>query len=124
MDKTVPSKFFKKCLNCGRSFRKDPSVSFKYWETAKYCSLKCSSQHRKVWNKGRGVSLQYSAIHKWLGTYGKKNGVCFCCGKKRATTWALMADEYSRNIDDYLELCYTCHNRHDRGLLDARKQIP
>lgn len=65
-------------------------------------------------NKGVYTSNSYSTIHKWLVTNFKKSGKCEQCGKECRTTWANMKEEYTRDKENYKELCYHCHNLHDR----------
>src|SRR5688572_20149383 len=59
---------------------------------------------------------QYIAIHIYLNKFNKKTGVCERCGtsESKRTEWALMDGRtYSRDIDDYEELCPSCHRKGD-----------
>lgn len=61
----------------------------------------------------------YMAIHKWLATHFPKSGICEHCGgasKKMANDYALIhGREYSREREDYLELCRSCHRKYDKS---------
>jgi hypothetical protein len=59
--------------------------------------------------------LSYTGYHKWIKCrYGKaKEYECCHCGKT-AHDWAIKKDkEYSKNIDDYISLCRSCHKKYD-----------
>lgn len=57
----------------------------------------------------------YSTIHTWLiRTYGKATK-CEDCGITSAKKyeWANISKEYKRDIEDYKQLCVTCHDIYD-----------
>ncbi len=64
----------------------------------------------------------YAAIHRWLRHWHPKTGICERChvdvGPKGrgGTHYALrnQTEPYTRDRDDYLELCPACHVRFDR----------
>jgi len=57
----------------------------------------------------------YGAIHAYLRKHFPKTGICDECGEAASPTeYALIKGrEYSRNREDYRELCKLCHNRYD-----------
>lgn len=56
----------------------------------------------------------YATIHAWLRNNCDKTGTCDECGKSARTEFALIRGrEYSRNRQDYRELCKRCHNAYD-----------
>jgi len=62
----------------------------------------------------RGQSTGYSAIHLYLRRHFPKRGICDECGRTRRTDYALIRGrKYSRNREDYRELCRQCHNAYD-----------
>lgn len=72
----------------------------------------------------KGDEVGYGALHKWLERHKTRTGTCTRCGarpqpRKRyvATEWANVSGEYRRDLDDYVELCSSCHIRTDRGWL-------
>lgn len=76
----------------------------------------------------KGDAAGYTAIHTYLRKHFPKSGVCDECGDtSRRTEYALIKGrEYSRNREDYRELCKLCHNRYDetggsrwRGVITA-----
>jgi len=59
----------KKCIECNKKFYKKSSESKKYWNTRKYCSMKC--QHIKTSqnlvhgiNKGKKLNLSEEGLAK------------------------------------------------------------
>lgn len=82
------------------------------------------------WNKGidnpfkgelspkwKGTEIKHSQYHMWLQEhYGKAS----CCENKNCKKisntfdWALKTEkEYSRNREDYFQLCRSCHRLYD-----------
>lgn len=68
----------------------------------------------QAWN-WRGEDLGYYALHRYLRDHFPKSGVCSeCGGSTRRTEWALIRGRsYSRDIQDYRELCRECHMIYD-----------
>ena len=63
----------------------------------------------------RGDEVGYSGIHRWLQKHYPKTGTCDECKKRTRTEFALIhGHAYSRNREDYLELCRQCHARYDQ----------
>ena len=73
--------------------------------------------------------VSYNALHTYLRKHFPKSGICDECGEAKRTEYALIkGSEYSRNREDYRELCKLCHNRYDeiggsrwRGVTTARQ---
>ena len=63
--------------------------------------------------KGEAASL--SAIHIWLRRRAPLVGVCSRCGERKRTERAFLRwpAPYSRDLDDYAEMCRACHVRFD-----------
>ena len=73
----------------------------------------------KHWNwKGDGAA--YSTVHLWLRDHYKKKGICEHCLKEKITEWANIEGNYTRNREDYLELCRSCHKKYD--MTEERKK--
>jgi len=58
---------------------------------------------------------EYRIIHSKLNILNNKLGKCFLCGcNNKKTEWALIAGrKYTQNIEDYMELCRSCHRKYD-----------
>jgi hypothetical protein len=76
----------------------------------------------------KGDAVGYFALHAWLERNKPRTGICGQCGskpesKKRtvATEWANVSGEYRRDLDDYIELCVSCHKRRDMTDQKRRK---
>lgn len=85
--------------------------------------MRKSSHCRSCWQKGvRGGG--YSAIHKWLVKYYKKPTKCEFCGSNIKVSWANNQNNgvYTRNPNDYLALCHTCHMSYDAFRRKSGKQ--
>lgn len=57
----------------------------------------------------------YSAIHKWIvRNFGRAN---YCsndeCHKAKRYDWANISGEYKRDINDWRQLCRSCHTKLD-----------
>jgi hypothetical protein len=64
--------------------------------------------------KWRGDDTSIATLHAYVIRHFAKAGVCDQCGSATSTDYALIKDrQYSRDRDDYQELCRTCHNRYD-----------
>lgn len=64
----------------------------------------------------KGDQAGYFALHVWIRSNCPMAGRCEECGAAGATELALrdhMAD-YTRNREDYRELCGPCHKQYDR----------
>jgi len=67
----------------------------------------------------KGDSVGYKAAHQWLAKHHPKSGTCEGCQEDVAgTEYAFLGKpgEYTRNRDDYVELCRLCHVDLDRLL--------
>jgi hypothetical protein len=74
-------------------------------------SLRQSGEGNSNW---KGESATYNSIHRWLQNNFPKMGVCAWCEHQGRTAFALLhGRQYTRVRSDYVELCYTCHNRYD-----------
>lgn len=62
----------------------------------------------------RGDEVRLTTLHQWLNANYLKTGVCAECGNAAQTAFALIHGRaYSRNREDYRELCVGCHNAYD-----------
>jgi hypothetical protein len=70
--------------------------------------------------------VSYYGIHVWLTKHHPKTGICYECGRRpRRTMWSFLRhpEPHTRNIDDYRELCGSCHQRFDRWLRHDSMQV-
>lgn len=59
-------------------------------------------------------SNKYNAVHKWLRENFPKSGRCEQCGVEGKTHYAAKDhNNYTRNREDYMELCSRCHLAYD-----------
>jgi predicted DNA-binding protein YlxM (UPF0122 family) len=91
-----------------------------------YCSPKCQPRGKhKVGSKALITGKEhplwkedvgYGAVHIWLrNTYGKADSCKFCDSKDaKRYEWALIKGrEYKRNIENFMQLCKSCHAKYD-----------
>ena len=50
---------------------------------------------------------------------------CEVCGiqGERVYEWANVSGKYLRSLEDFIQLCQTCHRRYDKGNFEKRKKI-
>lgn len=76
------------------------------------------TRHMNVGEKNgewKGDDVSYKALHQWVCRHKQKNGVCGSCGKKSRTDFHNISGEYKRDVNDYEELCRSCHNKKDEN---------
>ena len=73
----------------------------------------------KGWFKQKD-KISYKGIHGWIIYQKGHPSFCIQCGKKGekfngkwSISWANKDHKYSRNLDDYIPLCYKCHRQYD-----------
>lgn len=55
-------------------------------------------------------------MHTWLRKHCPKTGTCDECGHSGRTDYALIhGHAYSRDGEDYREMCHSCHMQYDNG---------
>ncbi len=64
-------------------------------------------------HRWKGTEVSYGALHVWVKKHKTKTGTCSECGQTRYTEWANISGEYTRDLDDYREVCKPCHMRID-----------
>lgn len=63
------------------------------------------------WNKDRPG---YKATHKWLKRhYGAADHCSKCDTPSKRYEWANLSGEYLRDVNDYIQLCASCHRKMD-----------
>jgi endogenous inhibitor of DNA gyrase (YacG/DUF329 family) len=63
----------------------------------------------------KGDFPSYSALHYWL--YRQVGKATYCSNNKKHKStvyhWANISGEYKRDINDFMQLCPSCHFKHD-----------
>jgi hypothetical protein len=76
----------------------------------------------------RGEAVGYGGLHAWVARHKTKTGVCTECGRRvgterfRGTQWANISGRYLRDLDDFIELCMSCHARRDQARAAERRR--
>lgn len=85
-------------------------------QTRERLSASTSRENNGHW---RGDEASYRALHSYLSRHFPKTGTCEQCGRSgrgRKTEYSLIHGRaYTRNRDDYRELCPRCHKQYDFG---------
>lgn len=73
----------------------------------------------------KGIDAGYRAKHRWIAKILGKADHCEVCGAdeipkeyKRFFQWANIDHKYSRNTEDYIQMCLGCHKSHDQAGAD------
>jgi len=99
------------CKNCESEFsgRKEN----------KYCSRRCFDDARRVnlvaeknpnW---KDINATYGHKHRWIRQHYGKASECQSCGSEYMVEWSNVDHKYSRDINDYQQLCKKCHAEYD-----------
>jgi hypothetical protein len=89
----------------------------------------CSNKNRKgkykiykgfnIDNKNpawKGDKVSYKSLHQWIQRKKGKAKMCEKCHSLRKVGWANKDHKYSRNLNDWIELCHVCHGKYDSEL--------
>lgn len=66
----------------------------------------------------RGNDVGYHGLHIWVRKHKGKAIICQNCGKSHDRIhWANISNEYKRDLDDWMQLCPSCHMQYDNNKL-------
>lgn len=70
----------------------------------------------KHWN-WKGDSVGYFGVHNWVYKIQGRPKICENCGSDTNPKyeWANLSGEYKRNVSDWAQLCYLCHDLIDKS---------
>lgn len=117
----------KKCQQCNQIFKCPPKTGISAWNKRKFCSMACrnkSYEKRTESNSFRwlGDSVGYAGLHKWVYRKKGKARKCeFCHKYSPRYEWANKSHEYRRDLEDWIELCASCHDRYDRHSINRKR---
>ena len=115
----------KKCLYCGKVFKKYRS---------NFCSHACFTKNNIGKKRPKhSLLLQkevlgYSGVHTWIEREFEKHKVCDNCkenpGKakdgRNLIHWANKDGRYLKKRENWLCLCQSCHSKYDKSWLDKK----
>ena len=84
-------------------------------------------EHMKGMRKERnanwkGDNAKKITIHEWVARYKPKQKKCEYCDKEKKLCLANMKNhQYTRELNDYKWLCYSCHEIMDHGWIHKRE---
>ena len=91
----------------------------KYWLGKKrgeeFCKKIRESKLNKKNPNWKGNDVKYRALHQWIESKLGKPKRCETCNTTEAKRydWANKDHKYRRNINDYIRLCKSCHEKFD-----------
>ncbi len=114
------------CRRCGHSWyprspevRTCPKCKSVYWDRErKYPNETMARENNPQW---RGDDVGYASLHLWVASRKPKPKLCGHCGAKKPHDLASINHTYTRNLDEWVWLCRSCHMKSDiaNGLRDA-----
>jgi hypothetical protein len=122
--KKVKLSTLRNCLTCKKEFKPK-------YNSQKYCSYNCSAKATnnakgKKWTlesrynrkksgnpSWKGNKVGYSGVHTWIKRNWERKGICELCGSNRYVDWHNKDKKYTRNRNDWEELCRKCHMKED-----------
>lgn len=82
------------------------------WSKNKICP-NLANENNSQW---KGDKAGYVAIHIWVKHHKGQPQVCEHCGvtaEEKRLQWANVDHKYCRNLNDYIQLCSSCHKLYD-----------
>ncbi len=61
----------------------------------------------------KGENATKRSIHSWIQTHFERKNVCEHCNQNKKTDWSHKTHKYSRNREEWQELCRSCHQKYD-----------
>lgn len=129
------------CKICGKFVYKK-GFQIKKFKTH-YCSMNCKGvdnarrinekykNKSRIWligknnNSWKGDKAGYFAVHDWIKrNYGKARE-CINCKTKTAKRyeWANISKKYLRDINDWKQLCKSCHAKYDETVKNRKRNL-
>lgn len=69
-----------------------------------------------------GTEIGYRALHLWVQYNKKKTKYCFICNEKKKLELSSIKHIYTRNLEDWLWLCQSCHMLFDKLTITGREK--
>lgn len=75
---------------------------------------KMTGENHPSW---KGEEVGYVGLHRWVRRELGKPKKCTNCSSAENVQWANKSHEYKRDLEDWIELCRSCHMRYD-GIME------
>ena len=67
----------------------------------------------------KGDNVTYRSLHNYISVHKIRYNKCELCSKENIKTcFASKDNSYTRDIKDWIRLCYKCHYKADRNLIN------
>lgn len=117
----------KKCIICGKELVKKKNQSKKYFEQQRFCSNQCIGKYKtgEKNNRWAGDNVGYDGVHMWIKKIRGKASKCEHCKRtdRKKYEWCSKDHKYTRNAEDYLELCTSCHRKYDYRFYEPKFNV-
>jgi NUMOD3 motif len=78
---------------------------------------KLSGIEHPLW---KGEKVSYTNLHRWVQRHKPRTGTCARCqSSAKRTQWANVDHLYRRVLEDYIEMCVSCHKLYDLAMTKA-----
>lgn len=61
----------------------------------------------------KGDEVGYFALHSWIRREFGKPTICELCSSSENVQWASKNQKYTRQREDWIQLCASCHKKYD-----------
>lgn len=92
------------CVDCGKSVKGTGAAKVK----------RCLSCGTRKARQRIGYTGGYTAIHDWIRSYfGKADHCDMCGGPSKKFEWSCRNGKPDRNLQNWWQLCGSCHRKYD-----------
>lgn len=87
--------------------------------------LKVKAAERRLYPNFNGTTQEYKALHGWIRRNFKRPAGCEHCGDTGAKRydWATIDNRYTKNREDWENLCRRCHIKSDGRINQLKKGL-
>lgn len=89
-------------------------------ETKQKMSVAHKDEKHWAW---KGDNASYVSLHHWVRRNLGKAIWCSHCMSTVNVQWANISHQYKRDLNDWMQLCFKCHAKYDKGTLGASKNF-
>lgn len=101
-----------------------PKHFVKFQEAGWKATRKLKDEKSSNW---KGDDVKYIGLHNWVRKHLGIPDTCKICGKNGLSGykihWANKGHTYKRNLDDWIRLCCSCHQKYDKSYLKMKRDI-
>lgn len=108
------SRLCRRCTQIGKIHSDEHKRKIGLTSTGRVLSTEAREKISK--SKYKGDDAGVTEKHAWLRKlFGKANHCEYCHQNKSRFLWASLTHDYTRDVEDYIQLCDLCHRNYDLG---------